>query len=165
MNFNTKKLMTAAAVIALIAYGASAKAGDVAAISARDFLDSLGVCTHIGQGADDPERAADALTYAGIRNIRDDASPRHVRDWILVHKQAGVKVVLTQSGPSDSSIPRILAMSRHLAEVGALLALEGPNEPNNWAVTWHGQKSGKTFMPVAQWQSAFYAAAKRDGVL
>ena len=57
-------------------------------------------------------------------------------------------------------------MSKKLADAGALLALEGPNEPNNWAVTYEGTKSGKTTsLPIAKWQAAFYAAAKADPVL
>jgi hypothetical protein len=139
----------------------------VAAASARDFLDSLGVCTHIGQGIDDPAKSAAALSYAGVRNIRDDGNPRHVDDWISVHKLSGVEVVLTSSGPDDHAIASLLDISRRLAEAGALLALEGPNEPNNWAVKFEGQKSkaDETFLPVAKWQQAFYARAKADPVL
>ena len=147
---------------------ASLAAGDgFAAGSVRDFLDSIGMCTHIGQGIDNPTQSAAALSYAGIRNIRDDGSPRHVQDWIAVHKQAGVKVVLTWSGPNDAAIPGLISMSRQLAAAGALLAMEGPNEPNNWGVTFQGQKSGATttFIPVAKWQAAFYAAVKSDPIL
>jgi len=84
-----------------------------------------------------------------------------------MHKQAGVKVVLTRSGPNDSSIASLISMSKELAGQGALLAMEGPNEPNNWAVTYQGQKSGgnSTFLPVAKWQAAFYAAVKGDPIL
>ncbi|HEY7119900.1 MAG TPA: hypothetical protein VH475_25145 [Tepidisphaeraceae bacterium] len=139
----------------------------VAAVNARDFLDSIGVCTHIGQGIDDPAKSAAALAFAGVRNIRDDGSPRHLQDWLTVHKQSGVRVVLTASGPNEAGIARLIDLSRQLAQAGALLAMEGPNEPNNWAVTYGGQKSGgkTTFLPVAKWQQAFYAAAKADPVL
>lgn len=144
-----------------------AHAAPVPARSAQDFLNSIGMCTHIGQGADDPSKSAQALAYAGIRNIRDDASPRHIPDWIAAHKSSGVKVVLTWSGPNDDSIATLIATSRQLAAAGALLAMEGPNEPNNWAVTYQGKRSGgnSTFLPVAQWQAAFYAAVKANPVL
>ncbi len=142
-------------------------ANEVAAVGVRDFLDSIGVCTHIGQGIDNPSPSAAALAYAGIRNIRDDGNPRHLQDWISVHYQAGVKVVLTQSGPDDEAIPRLISTSQQLAAAGALLAMEGPNEPNNWAVTYQGQKSkgDATFLPVARWQREFYAKVKSDPVL
>jgi len=153
--------------ILLLAASDIRAAENVHAISASDFLDSLGMCTHVGQGVDDPQKSATALAFAGIRNIRDDASARHVPDWIAIHQQVGIKVVLTMSGPSDSTIPRMIDMSKQLAEADALLALEGPNEPNNWGVTFEGKKSGgnSTFVPVAKWQAAYYAAAKADPVL
>lgn len=154
-------------IFLLSAASRAVAAEEIAAVSVRDFLNSIGVCTHIGQGIDNPSQSAVALSYAGIRNIRDDGNPRHVQDWIRVHQQAGVKVVLTQSGPNDPSIPSLIGMSQQLAEAGALLALEGPNEPNNWAVTFQGQKSkaDSTFIPVALWQREFYAAVKRDPAL
>jgi len=164
----TTRLFIAVGMAVLVSAIFPAAAADgVPAVSAREFLQSLGVCTHIGQGIDDPARSAVALAYAGIRNLRDDASPRHVHDWISVHKKSGVKVVLTHSGPDGAAIPAMLDMARQLAAADALLALEGPNEPNNWAVTYGGQKSkgDSSFVPVAKWQAAFYAAAKSDPVL
>jgi len=155
----------AGSTICLLASAASAARAAVA-LPATDFLNSIGICTHVGQGADDPSRSATTLAYAGIRNIRDDASVRHVEDWISMHKQAGIKVVLTQSGPGDAGISRVINISRQLADAGALLAMEGPNEPNNWPVTYEGKKSGKTTSaPIAKWQATFYAAAKADAVL
>jgi hypothetical protein len=84
-----------------------------------------------------------------------------------MHAKAGVRVVLTRSGPGERDIAGQISMSRKLADSGALLAMEGPNEPNNWAVTYERNKSGatSTFMPVAKWQAAFYAAVKSDPVL
>jgi hypothetical protein len=139
----------------------------VVAVSVGDFLDSIGICTHIGQGIDDPSQSATALAYAGIRNIRDDGNPRHLQDWISVHEQAGVKVVLTWSGPNDHAIGSLISTSKKLAAAGALLAMEGPNEANNWAVTYQGQRSQATvtFIPVANWQRAFYEQVKSDPVL
>ena len=44
--------------------------------------------------------------------------------------------------------------------------MEGPNEANNWGVTYNGQKSQATvtFIPVANWQRAFYEKVKSDPV-
>jgi hypothetical protein len=145
----------------------SPAADGVTAVRAGDFLDSIGVCTHIGQGIDRAPQCATALAYAGMRNIRDDGNASHVPDWISVHEKAGVRVVLTWSGPGDAAISSLISSSKQLAAAGALLALEGPNEPNNWAVTYQGQKSqsSKTFVPVANWQRAFYSKVKSDPVL
>jgi hypothetical protein len=162
------EFVAALGIILLLCAGLSAVARDgVAAVTVRDFLDSIGVCTHIGQGIDDPSRSAAALAYAGIRNIRDDGNPRHLQDWISVHERAGVKVVLTWSGPNDRAIGSLINTSKKLAAAGALLAMEGPNEANNWAVTYKGQRSQATvtFIPVANWQRAFYEQVKSDPVL
>jgi hypothetical protein len=46
-----------------------------------------------------------------------------------------------------------------------LLAIEGPNEPNNFPFTYNGQTCGKgatSWMLCAQFQSALYAAVKAD---
>jgi hypothetical protein len=160
--------LIAGGIILLAGTVSPAVAGEgVTAVPAGAFLDSIGVCTHIGQGIDNPLQSAAALAYAGIRHIRDDGSPRHLQDWIAVHEQAGVTVVLTWSGPDDKALGSLLSTSKQLAAAGALLALEGPNEANNWAVTYEGQKSGATttFVPVAKWQKAFYEQAKSDPVL
>ena len=168
MNIKKVDWLTACGITLFLVAVAPAAADDgVAAACAGDFLNSLGVCTHIGQGIDNPSQSAAALAYAGLRNIRDDGNPRHLQDWIAVHEQAGVKVVLTWSGPNDSAIGSLISTSKQLAAAGALLALEGPNEANNWAVTFEGQKSqaNATFLPVARWQRAFYSQVKGDPVL
>lgn len=155
-------------VLGVVCLGSSVVAAEGnAAVPVRDFLGSIGVCTHIGQGIDDPVKSAEAIAYAGFRNIRDDGSPRHVQDWILVHEKAGAKVVLTWSGPDDRAIDSLISMSKKLAAADALLAMEGPNEANNWAVTYEGQTSQATvtFLPVARWQKAFYEQVKNDPVL
>src|ERR1700739_4781763 len=54
-----------------------------------------------------------------------------------------------------------------VAAAGALLAAEGPNEPNNFPVTYGGNTSGykSTFMPVALFQRDLYRTVKSDAKL
>ncbi len=141
----------------------------VPSVPASAFLDSIGVCAHVGQGVDDATRSAEAVAYAGIRQVRDsdNTSTSYVEDLIGMHERTGARFVLVRSGPDDAWLSAQLAASRQLASAGALLALEGPNEPNNWAVTHHGKPSGwdQDFLPVAGWQQEFYARAKADPVL
>ena len=52
-----------------------------------------------------------------------------------------------------------------LAGVGALLAFEGNNEPNNWGVTYNGRPGGggaHSWKPVAELQRDLYLAVKSD---
>ncbi|MFA7342760.1 MAG: hypothetical protein WC003_00515 [Terrimicrobiaceae bacterium] len=139
----------------------------VPAVSANDFLDSIGINTHIAQGADNPTNVATSLTYTGIRNVRDEAKSAYINSYLTVHNQTGAQFVLGFSGPNDAAMTTMLDMSRQLANADALLALEGPNEPNNWAVTYQGQTSTTLgdFLPVAKWQRDFYAQATADAVL
>ena len=135
---------------------------ETTAIKAGDFLNSIGVCTHISQGEDDPTKIAECLTYIGIRGIRDDGTknPNTLQAFIDVHKASGAKMVLL---PRNGDIAGSLLQYETLAAAGALLAVEGPNEPNNFRVTYNGAKSSKTTsMPVALFQKDLYAAVKAD---
>jgi hypothetical protein len=115
----------------------AAQAAGTAAAKASDFLNSIGVCTHITQGKDDPTRVAECLGYAGIHAIRDDGSrnPKTLDSYISVHKASGAKVVLL---PINGDIAASLQEYETLAAAGALLAAEGPNETNNWHVSYQG---------------------------
>ena len=141
-----------------------ASAAGVVAVRANDFLNSLGVCTHIAQGADSESGVAAALTYTGIRNIRDDGSTSAttLQEWIYVHNNTpnGAKVSLL---PINGNVASSLYEYEQLAAAGALLDAEGPNEPNNWPVTYDGQtSSGTTSLPIAEFQRDLYAAVKAD---
>ena len=144
------------------ARAASVKASDTTAVSASDFLHSIGVCTHISQGKDQPTRVAECLAYAGIRAIRDDGTgnPAALQAFIDVHRASGAKIVLL---PRTGDIAASLNQYEVLAAAGALLAAEGPNEPNNWHVTYQGaSSSNKTSIPIALFQRDLYAAVKAD---
>ncbi|NYH92173.1 glycosyl hydrolase [Actinopolymorpha rutila] len=149
--------------------GASTRPSVVEAVPVADFLHSICACAHMGQGVDDPARVADALAYTGIRNIRDsdNVSAAFVDELISVHQRTGARFVIVRSGPDDAWLTAQVDASRRLAHAGALLALEGPNEPNNWAVTFDGATSvsDKDFTPVARWQQELYRRAKADPVL
>ncbi len=129
---------------------------------ANDFLNSIGVCTHVRQGEDNPTKVAECLTYAGIRAIRDDGTtdPKVLQSFIDIHRACGAKAVLL---PINGDVAASLAEYETLAAAGALLAADGPNEPNNWHVTYKGAtSSNKTSLPIARFQADLYAAVKAD---
>ncbi len=140
------------------------------AVPVGQFLDSIGACTHVAQGVDSPTQSATAMAYAGLRNLRDDGNPGTVPDWIAMHQSAGVRVCVL----SNQNVASTLDMAKQLNAAGALLAVEGPNEPNNFPVTYLGQKSSygptadggpATFAPVASFQRDLYAAVKAEPTL
>lgn len=143
--------------------GTNASAATPGIRTVQEFLDSLGVGTHMGQGVDAAPGVATALSYLGIRHIRDDGNLEHVPDWIDLHRRSGARVDLL----TNHDIDETLQMARDLHAAGALLAVEGPNEPNNWAVTYQGKTSGfdTTFLPVAQLQRDLYRAVHTDSRL
>ncbi len=152
----TGLLLAAVATLPLAARAQS----PITAVPATDFLSSLGACTHIGQGVDDPVRSADCFKYAGLRNLRDDGIAAHIPDWITIYRRTGVRTCLL----TNKNIEQTLAMDDQLRAAGALLAVEGPNEPNNWPVTYQGQKSdyNKTALPIARFQADLYKAVMAD---
>jgi hypothetical protein len=133
------------------------------AVSATRFLDSIGVCVHIEQGVDSPSQSATAMSFAGIREMRDDGNPAAVSKWITVYQQAGVRTNFL----TNQDVAGTVAMAKQLKAAGALLSVEGPNEPNNFPVTYQGSTSTSngTFLPVAHLQRDLYAAIKAEPTL
>ncbi|MBN1123985.1 MAG: hypothetical protein JXA82_03180 [Sedimentisphaerales bacterium] len=137
------------------------------AVSANDFLNSIGVNSAICRRGESLEKTIDAVRYLGIRWIRsgyEGGAP--VTDLIELYKQTGVRFSYgLMSGGTD--ISRLLNDARQLAQAGALLAIEGNNEANNWGVTYQGQRGGGqlSWLPVAKLQRDLYRAVKNDPVL
>jgi hypothetical protein len=83
-----------------------------------------------------------------------------------LHRETGVRFSWgLVSGGTDLKL--LLYTGRVLAKAGALLAFEGNNEPNNWGVTYKGEKGGRddSWMAVAELQRDLYAAVKADPML
>lgn len=167
--------VAAAVVAAAVAGGVAAsdaaagERGDAAprqAAAAWDFLNSIGVCVHIQHG-DDAARIAPLLRYAGVRNVRDAADGNYdMSGLLLLHREAGVGVVFGPgSGARDGCVEATVRAARELHAAGALVAVEGPNEPNNFGgVVYGGEAGGRelSWLPVARMQRDLYAAVKGD---
>ncbi len=144
-----------------------AGAAGIGAVRADDFLNSIGVNSAISRRGEHLEKTAQAAEYTGLRWIRAGyESGIPVADLIELHRQTGVRFSYgLMSGGTD--INRLLHGARQLASAGALLALEGNNEPNNWGVKYEGQHGGRneSWLPVAKLQRDLYRAVKSDPVL
>jgi hypothetical protein len=132
-----------------------AMGADVTAVSADMFLSSLGVNTHVDQGVSGGSYIA-PLRYLGVRNIRDLA--RHWPQFQLINRQTGVRLALVGEGDLDGTI----SIGKALAASGALMAFEGPNEPNNFPIMYNGESGGGmgSWVPIAKFQEALYQAVK-----
>jgi hypothetical protein len=132
-----------------------AERGGIVAASCDTFLSSLGVNTHVDQGYD-PNSYVQPLRYLGVRELRD--SPRNLAGLIMLHAQTGVRIDLL-----GSDVAGLTVAADTLAQAGALLAIEGPNEPNNFPVTYNGQQGGgaaQSWDAVARLQTDLYSAVK-----
>lgn len=156
-RFGTSLLLMIAAVASVYAEKAN---------SAVDFLNSIGACVHVQHGQN-AGKIAPLLRYVGIRNVRDAADRNYDMTGLLtLNRQAGVKVVIGPgSGARHEDLDATLRMARELHNAKALLAIEGPNEPNNFGgLTYKGVKGGQllSWMPVAEFQRDLYAKIKED---
>lgn len=145
----------------------SAEPAPVTAVGAGEFLDSVGACSAISRRGEDLAKTIDGVRYLGLRWLRVGyESNIPVADLIELHERTGVRFSYgLMSGGAD--IPRLLAGARQLASAGALVALEGNNEPNNWGVTYQGEPGGRnrSWLPVAKLQRDLYDAVKNDPIL
>lgn len=134
---------------------------------ATDFLNSIGVNSAVSTRGESLKKTIEIAKYLGIRWIRSGYEGNvPVADLIEVYKQAGVRFSYgLLSGGTD--INHLLEGGRQLADAGALLAFEGLNEPNNWDITYNGEKGGKelSWVAVAKVQRDLYVAVKKDTVL
>lgn len=137
------------------------------AIRVTDFLNSIGANSAIDTRGETLPRTIECAKYLGLRWFRSGPEGGvKPQDIVELHKQTGARASWgLLSGGTD--IPKVIETARELAAAGALLAFEGPNEPNNWGITYKGQEGGrnKTWMPVAQLQSDLYKEVKSDPAL
>jgi len=145
----------------------NANAADMPAHRAADFLNSIGVVSSISRRGETLQNTIHAASYLGIRWIRAGyEGDIPLSDLIELHKQTGVRFSYGL-GSGGADLTRLTAGARQLALAGALVALEGPNEPNNWGVTYQGQTGGRggSWLAVARLQRDLFAAVKSDPVL
>jgi hypothetical protein len=161
--------LTLAAGVAC-AYAPGAHAAQ--AVKDADFLNSLGVATHLnytdGTYAN-YEAVIDDLTYLGIHKLRD-ATPN---PWggipfdnyvtaLEAVSRAGNKFdfITYPAMPLKTTLDQIGAVERYAP--GSVIAVEGPNETNNYPVSYEGRRG--TAATLA-YQRALYHAIHSDPLL
>ena len=138
-----RSALHAAVTLGLVLGGAiRAAAGEVTALPAADFLNSIGVNSAIDRRGESLAQTIACTKYLGVRWFRSGIEDcRDVQVFIDLHRQTGARFSWSP-GSGGSDIPRLIATARQLAAADALLAFEGPNEPNNWGITYAGEKVG-----------------------
>jgi hypothetical protein len=144
---------------------------------AADFLNILGINGHIGSNVTPYLNAAGVVTdsqYLGIKHWRDSLAAQ--ASWQITPLQALVNAGITLVGLPLQN--QTITISDHITRAtawaalgpNALYALEGPNEPNNFPITYNGASTGApgnptTLSPVANFQRDYYTAIKANSVL
>jgi hypothetical protein len=142
----------------------------IAPVPARapsEFLDSLGANSAINSRGESLAKTAECARYLGLRWFRSGyESGTTTQELLELHRQAGVRFSYG-FGSGGNDLPKLLSGGRELAKAGALLAFEGPNEPNNWGITYKGVAGGgsKSWKPVAALQRDLYTSVKADPLL
>ncbi len=148
-------------------------AAPVTAVPTNDFLNSIGVVSTFPDRGQPLARTIEMIRYCGFRWVRagieglSDNGPTTIQTFLELHRKTGVRLNWgLVSGGTD--VKKLVETGKVLAEAGALLAFEGNNEPNNWGVTYQGEKGGgraPSWMAVARLQRDLYKAVKSDPVL
>jgi hypothetical protein len=144
-----------------------------AAVATTDFLNSVGVITTFPDRGQPLARTIEMVRYCGFRWVRagievlSDNGSTTMQTYLDLHRETGVRLSWgLVSGGTD--LKKLVETGKVLAEAGALLAFEGNNEPNNWGVTYQGEKGGgreRSWLAVARLQRDLYQAVKSDSVL
>jgi hypothetical protein len=146
---------------------------ETTAVPVAKFLDSVGIVTTFPDRGQPLDKTVAMVKYCGFRWVRGgiegltEKGPTTLRTYLDLHEQTGARFSWgLVSGGSD--LEKLIETARPLAKAGALLAFEGNNEPNNWGVTYQGEKGGgkaPSWRAVAKLQRDLYAAVKADPLL
>lgn len=158
--------------IAAMVHTASARetASPTTAVATRDFLDSIGVVTSFPDRGQPLQRTIEMLQYCGFGWVRggieglSDDGPTTIQTVLALNRATGVRLSWGL-GSGGADIAKLVKTAKVLARAGALLAIEGNNEPNNWGITYQGEKGGgraPSWMAVAKLQRDLYRAVKSD---
>ena len=154
-------------LILLCANGVATAATGVRAVPANDFLNSIGTISAISRRGENLEKTIDCTKYLGVRWLRAGIEGNvPIQHFVQLHEKVGLRFSWGL-GSGGADLRKLIESARQIAAAGALLAFEGPNEPNNWGITYQEQTGGRkgTWMPVAKLQRDLYQAVKSDPAL
>lgn len=160
----TASLMLASIVAASPSLGAGQEQRLVA--PAQQFLNSLGACSAVSEREEQLPGTARAVEYLGLRWLRVVHDECEIDELLELHRRTGVKFSLGM-GSGNADIDALLSNATRLAKAGALLAVEGNNEPNNWPIDYQGTSGGgrRSWRAVAALQRDLYQAVKSNPAL
>jgi hypothetical protein len=161
------------ALAALVMLPGGASSEPRRAQSTHAFLESIGIVSTFPDRGQPLAKTIEMVRYGGFRWVRagieglTDKGPTTIQTFLDLHRETGVRFSWgLVSGGTD--IQKLIETAKILANAGALLAIEGNNEPNNWGVFYDGERGGgnaPSWMAVAKLQRDLYKVVKNDPVL
>lgn len=146
-------MLLGGAIMCFLAAATMCRAAEEQATSTEDFIETIGVNTHLGYGDTVYHRYEDIikprLLELGVRHIRDGTFSETVADRYLELGRAGIRVLFI------TNPKRVVAQAKRISP--ALFAVEGENEPDNHYKNWVER--------IRADQQALYAAVKGDADL
>jgi hypothetical protein len=144
-----------------------------AAASAKSFLDSLGVVTHIDSGWAQWTNAPvllNALSYLGISNLRDGAPFDYALPTFITLARAGIRFSILeanvysfdQTGQVNATLDVSRAHALEAAVPGSIFAFEGTNEYTTNHYTLNGASSWGDLAWGLQDAAALKTAVRAD---
>jgi hypothetical protein len=167
---NPKRILLRFSILASLCWTClppAAEATETAAARATDFLNSIGTLSAISVRGESLQKTIECASYLGIRWLRAGIEGDvPLQQFIDLHRQAGLRFSWG-FGSGSADIAKLIQTARQIESAGALLAFEGPNEPNNWGITFQGRAGGRnqTWMPVAKLMHDLCLAVKNDPAL
>ena len=158
---------------ALVGLPLAASAAPHPAVPTSQFLNSIGVDTTFPDRGQPLDKTSEMVKYCGFRWIRggieglSENGPTTLQTYLELHQKTGVRFNWGLVSGS-SNLRKLIESAKVLAAADALLAFEGNNEPNNWGVTYQGEKGGgqaPSWLAVARLQRDLYQAVKSDPAL
>lgn len=160
MTLRTARMLAGVALLALLQAGPPGQAPRV--MRAADFLETLGVNTHVGSDPyNDPAAVAALLGRLGVAHVRQ-TSPigRSDLEAMQALGRAGAKFDMVVNGGGEVKLAGAMDTLRAMAPW--LVAIEGVNEAAIWPITYQGL--GGVAAAVAL-QKDLFAAARGDPAL
>ena len=147
----------------------AAERESVKAHSANDFLNSIGANSAIYSRGEHVAKTIELCEYLGIRWVRlDNADKPDSIKFFYEKSNIKVSCSLGSLNPkANFDLTGFISNAKLVAKSGALLAIEGCNEPNNWTVKYDAQIGGgsDSWIPVAKLHRDMYAEVKKDDIL
>ncbi|PTQ71121.1 hypothetical protein [Pseudomonas sp. GV071] len=137
-----------------------------------DFINAMGVNLHVSQGSSNYAKmpmVISNMNYLGVVNARDSYNPfwgNPPYSYYTTLAKAGIKWNYIAAVGGTKSPTTIATFLTNISTVenavpGSTLAVEGPNEINNFALTW--QPDGTKGLPAAlSFQKELYAQTKAN---